>query len=195
MKNRLKWLTVFTVVLAAQAQVSDQVRRATVGGVGGASGKCTIEVRVDMMAEVDVYGDSGRLRTLAGQPAAWSRLECTNPLPYRMTDFRFRGIEGRGTQRLVQDPRSNNSIAVIRIEDSRGGSERYLFEIEWSGGSGGSATNGFSTGAYPAAQGSTAGGMGGVMVLVGEGCAPSPPNAHWISAAPRSIPVASAITV
>ena len=146
-----------------QAQVSDQVRRATISGSGGTSGKCTIEVRVDIAAEVDVYGDSARLRTLAGQPATFTRMECNNPLPYRMTDFRFRGIDGRGTQRLVQDPRSNNSIAVIRIEDPRSGSEGYTFDIEWSGASGGSATDGFASSAYPVASTSPATGTGGIL--------------------------------
>ncbi len=162
MKNHLQWLTVLFVVLAAHAQVPDQVRRATITGSGGTSGKCTIEVRVDMIAEVDVYGDSGRLRTIAGQPATWTRMECNNPLPYRMTDFRFRGIDGRGTQQLVQDPRNNNSIAVIRIEDSRSGSEGYTFDIEWSGASGGYASNGFAGAAYPAASTSAPIGQGGV---------------------------------
>ena len=92
-------------------------------------------------------GDSGRLRTLAGQPATFTRMECNNPLPYRMTDFRFRGIDGRGAQQLVQDPRSNNSVAVIRIDDPRGGSEGYTFDIEWSGASGGFATDGFGNSA------------------------------------------------
>jgi hypothetical protein len=163
MRNDLKWLMLFSAALTAQAQVSDQIRQATITGSGGTSGKCTIEVRVDIAAEVDVYGDSGRLRTLAGQPATWTRMECTSPLPYRMTDFRFRGIDGRGTQQLVQDPRNNNSIAVIRIEDPRSGSEGYTFDIEWSGASGGYATNGFGAGPYRAGSTAGAAGAGGVL--------------------------------
>ena len=196
MKKSLKWLAVFTVVLAAQAQVSDQVRRATISGSGGTSGKCTIEVRVDIAAEVDVYGDSARLRTLAGQPATFTRMECNNPLPYRMTDFRFRGIDGRGTQRLVQDPRNNNSIAVIRIDDPRERlgrlhlrhrmercvrrlrhrrlrQRRLPCRIE------------FARNRHRAAS----------CLPFAERLAPSPPNAPWISAAPRCMPAANAITV
>jgi hypothetical protein len=99
-----------------------------------------------MSAEVDVLGDSGRLRTLAGQPATWTRMKCSAPLPYNMSDFRFRGIDGRGNVKLVQDPRNNNSIAVIRIDDPRAGAEGYTFDIEWSGASGGYATDGFQSG-------------------------------------------------
>ena len=127
----------------AAAQSPDQIRRATLSGAGGSSGKCTIEVRVDMIAELDLYGDTGRLRTLAGQPATWTRFECTGPLPANMTDFRFRGIDGRGTVRLLQDPRNNNSMAVIRIEDPRSGAEGFTFEVEWSGGSGAAPAGGF----------------------------------------------------
>ncbi len=146
MKQCLKWLALFTVVFAAQAQVPDQVRRATISGSGGTSGKCYIEVRVDITAEIDIYGDSGRLRTIAGQPATWTRFECTDPLPYLVTDFRFRGIDGRGNPRVVQDPRSNNAMAVIRIDDPQNGSGAYAFDVEWSGASGGAPTGGFETG-------------------------------------------------
>jgi len=148
MKRCMTWAVLSTAVLALQAQVPDQVRRATISGSGGASGKCTIEVRVDIAAEVDVYGDSGRLRTLAGQPATWTRMECTGALPYSMSDFRFKGIDGRGNVKLAQDPRNNNGMAVIRIDDPKAGSEGYTFDIEWSGASGGAPTGGFSTGGY-----------------------------------------------
>ncbi|MDE3165384.1 MAG: hypothetical protein KGN36_06225 [Acidobacteriota bacterium] len=155
----LKWIACAATVLAAGAQVPDQVRQATMRGQGGSSGKCTIEVRVDIAAEVDILGDSGRLRTLAGQPSTWTRMECTAPLPSSMSDFRFRGIDGRGSVKLLQDPRNNNGMAVVRIDDPQAGSEGYTFDIEWSGASGGSATNGFGAApggmvaAQPAANG------------------------------------------
>ena len=139
---------------AAQAQVMDQLRRATISGSGGESGKCTIEVRVDMSAEVDIYGDTGRLRTLAGQPATWTRLECTSALPANVTDFRFRGIDGRGSVKLAQDPRNNNSVAVVRIDDPKSGSEGYTFDIEWSGGSGIVPSGGYSNSGWGAPTGS-----------------------------------------
>ncbi len=145
------WLILMPAVIAAQTQIPDQIRRAQIGGSGGASGKCRIEVRVETSAEVDVYGDSGRLRTIAGQPATWTRMDCTAPLPYKMSDFRFRGIDGRGNVRLLQDPRNNNSVAVIRIDDPKSGSEGYTFEIQWSGASGGAPSDGFAAGAGAAA--------------------------------------------
>ena len=91
----MKWPGLAIAVLSLQAQVPEQIRQATISGSRGTSGKCTIEVRVDMSAEVDVYGNSGRLRTMTGQPATWARIDCTDPLPYKMSDFRFRGIDGR----------------------------------------------------------------------------------------------------
>ena len=156
MMRLIKWPVLAIAVLSLQAQVPDQIRQATISGSRGTSGKCTIEVRVDMAAEVDVYGNSGRLRTMAGQPATWARMECTDPLPYNMSDFRFRGIDGRGQVKLAQDPRNNNGMAVIRIDDPKSGSEGYTFDIEWSGASGGAPTEGFQTGVNnPATRGNT----------------------------------------
>ncbi len=155
MKRVMTLAALSCAALALQAQIPDQIRQATISGSRGASGKCTIEVRVDIAAEVDVYGSTGRLRTLAGQPATWTRMECTDPLPYQMTDFRFRGIDGRGQVKLAQDPRNNNAMAVIRIDDPKAGAEGYTFDIEWSGASGGTPT-GFPTGVYsPPTAGST----------------------------------------
>jgi len=127
----MPWLGLF-LVTGANAQGPEQVRRATITGSRGDSGNCTIEVRVDMAAEVEIRGDSARLRTFGGQPATWNRMECSDPLPVNMADFRFKGIDGRGSQRLLQDPRNNRGVAVIRIEDPKGGSEGYTFDIEWS---------------------------------------------------------------
>jgi hypothetical protein len=43
------------------------------------------------------------------------------------------GVDGRGSQELVRGPQ-NDAGAVIRIQDSQGGSEGYTFDITWGGG-------------------------------------------------------------
>jgi hypothetical protein len=96
-------------------------------------GKCTIEVEVDGVADVEVSGDRGRIRTLSGQTATWRRMVCSQPLPRNPIDFQFKGVDGRGRVQLVQDPRSRG-VAVVRIEDTKGGREGYTFDLEWNGG-------------------------------------------------------------
>ena len=96
---------------AASAGAVERSMRATITGSGGDSGKCTIEVRIDEVAEVEFAGDTGRLRTLAGQPATWTRIDCSAPMPSSMTNLRFRGIDGRGRQTLIADPRQNRGVA------------------------------------------------------------------------------------
>jgi hypothetical protein len=117
----------------ANAQVA--TRRASIVGDRGGEGKCTIEVRVDISAEVEVNGDMGRIRTMGGQPANWVRFECTSPLPRNPIDFRFKGIDGRGNVNLIRDPMSGRGVAVVRIDDPKGGSEGYTFDLLWRGGS------------------------------------------------------------
>jgi hypothetical protein len=55
-------------------------------------------------------------------------------MPARPADFRFQGIDGRGRVQLVRDPRQNRGVAVVRIEDSKGGREGYTFDLIWQGG-------------------------------------------------------------
>ena len=112
-----------------------QRQAAMVGGGGPDRGKCTIEVVVDDVAQVEVRGTSATLRTMSGQPAQWRRFECTGPMPTNPNGFRFAGVDGRGRQELVRDPR-NGGVAVVQIEDKDGGAEGYTFDLFWGGGGG-----------------------------------------------------------
>jgi len=110
-------------------------RRATfTGGGDNDTGKCTIEVYVDGSADVEIRGDRGFLRTRSGQRAQWRRFECSGPMPANPGDFRFSGVDGRGRQELIQDPRSGRGAAVVRIQDADGGAEGYTFDLVWRGG-------------------------------------------------------------
>jgi hypothetical protein len=135
MKDRslLVAVTVLACVFPAYG-ATVQSRRANISGGGGNGGKCTIEVEIDDTAEVEVYGDQGRIQTLSGSPSNWRRFECTSPLPRNPVDFRFRGIDGRGRVELIRDPRNSGGRAVVRIQDSQGGREGYTFDLEWRGG-------------------------------------------------------------
>lgn len=136
---RMKICILFTGMLACwiavplSAQRTQSMRANITGGSG--DGKCTFEVVVDGVAEVEIRGGQGFLRTISGNPATWRRLVCNQPLPSRPNDFRFQGIDGRGRQDLVRDPNSNGGTAVIRIEDPKSGSEGYTGDIMWRGGS------------------------------------------------------------
>lgn len=123
-----------TVPLSAQGFQQQQRRATFMGGGGGDRGKCTIEVVVDGAAEVEIRGDSASLRNLSGNQPQWRRFECTGPLPSNPAGFRFAGVDGRGRQSLIRDPR-NGGVAVVRVEDSDGGSEGYTFDLFWGGGS------------------------------------------------------------
>lgn len=132
-----QWISVMgaLAICAAQASAQSATRRANMTGNRSDNGKCTIEVRVDQAADVEISGDTGRIRTLGGQPASWVRFECNSPLPRNPSDFRFKGIDGRGQVSLVRDPQSTRGVAVVHIEDPKGGSEGYTFDLEWRGGS------------------------------------------------------------
>jgi hypothetical protein len=61
------------------------------------------------------------------------------PTSGNIRNFRFRGIDGRGNPRLVQEPdRSNYYVAVVNVQDPKGGGEGYTFDLswEWDGGGG-----------------------------------------------------------
>ena len=123
-------LVALTGSLSAQ---SFQRRASMTNHASGGHEKCTIEVVVDGAAEVEIRGDSAVLRNISGQPPQWRRFECSAPMPPDPPNFRFQGVDGRGRQQLVRDPRGGGP-AVVRIDDPDNGSEGYTFDITWAGG-------------------------------------------------------------
>jgi hypothetical protein len=126
--SALVGFTFLAVSAWAQGTITAQVTG------GGGSGKCTFEVRVDGVADVQIRGNQGYLQTKAGAPAQWVRLKCNQPLPRNPNNFRFAGVDGRGKQYLLRNPAQNNGVAVVRIEDTRSGYEGYTGDIMWNGG-------------------------------------------------------------
>jgi len=116
---------------AWQACAQQEVRQAMITGKSGGP-KCTIEVEIDAVADVEIHGTTARLHTLAGGPAVWRRFECNVPMPAYPANFRFRGIDGRGRQTLIGEPVSSG-VAVVRLEDPRPGREGYTFDLMWNG--------------------------------------------------------------
>jgi hypothetical protein len=118
------------------------VRRTSDWSQDRREGRCRIRVRIDDEADVELRGDQIRIRPLRGRPGRDEGSECNAPLPTsgNIRNFRFRGIDGRGNPRLVQEPASRNYyVAVVNVQDPRGGDEGYTFDLswEWDGSGGG----------------------------------------------------------
>lgn len=124
-----------TMLLTLPLAAETIPRRAEITG-GRGPGRCTIEVSVDHAAELEIRGDLGNLTTLAGQTAYWRGFRCNAPLPRAPHDFRLTRVNGRGTVRLIQDPRNNRGAARVHISDPQGGRANYALEVAWRGGDG-----------------------------------------------------------
>jgi hypothetical protein len=105
-------------------------------------------VVVDGAAEVEIRGDGGTIRNLGGQPPQWRRFECTSAMPANAPNFRFTGVDGRGSQELVRAP-MNGGGAVVRINDPQGGSEGYTFDLTWGDRMAPAPQGGYRQGEYP----------------------------------------------
>ena len=120
-------LASFSFVLNAQTY---QRQANIMGGGNPNQGKCTIEVVVDGAAQVEIRGNTATLRNLSGRPAQWRRFDCSAPMPVNAANLRVQGIDGRGRQSLIQDPR-NSGATIVQIEDRQGGAEGYTFDMMW----------------------------------------------------------------
>ncbi|HWR15817.1 MAG TPA: DUF3395 domain-containing protein [Terriglobales bacterium] len=125
-----------TLAGMAQTQFPPQPTQNIQANISGApgKGKCTFEAVVDGSADVEIRGNEGRLRWVSGGAISWRRLDCNQPLPLNPTNFRFQGVDGRGSQTLIKSPNQNNGVAVIRLDDPQRGSEGYTGDLTWDGG-------------------------------------------------------------
>jgi hypothetical protein len=124
---------IFSVAIALAAVATAQPipqRAAIVGGGNPNAGQCTITVLVDGQAEIELRGANATMRDLGGAPPQWRRFECTAAMPPNPGNFQFAGLNGRGHQNLVAEPRDGGP-AVVRIEDSEGGASEYTFRVMW----------------------------------------------------------------
>lgn len=134
--RQLSTLALVAAVTALGADELVTVRRARNWQPNAAEGWCAIRVRVDGEAEFALRGETLTMRTLNGEPVRDVGSECSTPLPGNVEDFRFRGVDGRGDVRLLEEPSRRNSwMAVVRVRDTKGGAEDYHFRLEWGRGS------------------------------------------------------------
>ena len=120
----------------AAADDTFTVRHARNWQPNAAEGRCEIRVLVDGEADIALMGETLTIRTLNGDPARDAGSECTTPFPRNAEDVRFRGIDGRGDVRLLEDGSGRNrGAAVVRIRDNKAGAEEYHYRLEWGRGS------------------------------------------------------------
>lgn len=139
------------------------VRRANDWSQDRREGRCRIRVRIDDDSDVELRGDQVRIRVLRGRPGRDEGSECNAPLPTSgyIRNFRFRGMEGRGNPRLVQEPdRGNYYVAVVNVQDPKGGDEGYTFELTWEWDGSGSGSGGGYPGRPPTRPNPPSGGGG-----------------------------------
>ena len=141
MKNYLLHTLSVSAALTSLVSAQNLQRQANITGGGNPDqGRCTIEVVVDDVAQVEIRGATATLRNVSGQPAQWRRFECTGVMPANPGGFTFQGVDGRGRQTLVRDPRQGG-VAVVEIDDKDGGAAGYTFEIMWDSRSNGGNYN------------------------------------------------------
>ena len=109
------------------------VRRSDDYDENSRTGRFDVRIRED--GTVDVFIQHNRLswRVVQGEAPEDLGSECSQPVP-RATfrTFRLEQLDGRGTITLEQRPTVRNDFTVVlRIEDSRGGSDRYHARLTW----------------------------------------------------------------
>ncbi len=103
------------------------------GGGDVYSGLFRWKGRVDIGCEIEIQGETHQVEDQGGQGTRERDVEFSGPLPSDGTPVSLRKRDGRGRVELVQTPNdSNDYTAVVRIEDSKGGSDDYEFELRWS---------------------------------------------------------------
>ena len=87
---------------------------------------------MDGVDEIAVQGRDVGVRHLEAQPLRNPEYRFSASLPSQPVEVTLRQIKGRGRVRLMEQPSERNGFtAVVRIEDPKGGDDRYEFELTW----------------------------------------------------------------
>ncbi|MEZ5425319.1 MAG: hypothetical protein R2747_03555 [Pyrinomonadaceae bacterium] len=87
---------------------------------------------VDDVVEIEIRGRNAKTVTVSGREYRGGRARFSGRGSRRDTRAKVDKEDGRGKVRVVQQPRrSNNYTTIIRIEDSKGGADRYRIRVEW----------------------------------------------------------------
>ena len=104
------------------------------GGFGqpAITGSATWRGTVDNEAQLVIRGNSIETRIISGNPTYDASFNFTSALPERNKTVEVVKRKGRGTVRVIQQPRrDNNYTAVVQIIDEGGGARLYELEISW----------------------------------------------------------------
>ena len=87
---------------------------------------------VDDRAQVTIHGRDVRTDTLSGKSVNNVNSQVFGRLPTDHPAFLTLDKRGRGSVRVVQQPRPfNNFTAVVRIHDPQPGAGHYRFRLNW----------------------------------------------------------------
>ncbi len=87
---------------------------------------------VDDVVRISIRGNRVSSRIISGQSLRNERFDINKTLTRQNLNVRVDKRSGRGSVRVIQQPRSsNNYTAVIEIRDSKGGRDDYRIEADW----------------------------------------------------------------
>ena len=87
---------------------------------------------VDDRATVTLHGRDVQTNTDSGKAVENTDAQVSGRLPTERPTFVSLDGRGRGTIRVVQQPRpSNNFTAIVRVHDPQPGASRYRFRLTW----------------------------------------------------------------
>ncbi len=87
---------------------------------------------VDDSIQVVIRNRNARIRHLSGRFINDARFSFDSPAPRGNANVRVDKRDGRGNVFIVQRPnRRNNFTTIIQINDPKGGTDRYRFNLYW----------------------------------------------------------------
>jgi hypothetical protein len=88
--------------------------------------------RVDIGCEIEVRGSGHTVKDAGGSGTHEKGATFSEPLPSSEVPVSVEKREGRGRVEIVQTPNAGNGYtAVIKIDDTKGGSDDYEVELRW----------------------------------------------------------------
>ena len=97
-----------------------------------ASGDVTWRGRVDGRTNLIIEGSKLTTDAVTGRKLGNGRADWNGELPRREVNVIIRKTDGRGSARVIQQPRrANGFTTIVAVDDRRRGSDNYQIKVSW----------------------------------------------------------------
>ena len=125
--------SILPATIGAPRQQDTQPTASAVTTTAATQGWLEIQATVDASVVFHVWQQEVTAEVLAGAPVKDQKVQSSGPAPSGLAlTWSLEKRSGRGDVKVLEQPSAQNGQTMkVRVDDTKGGSDRYVFRLNW----------------------------------------------------------------